>query len=57
MRRPHCEKEERYRVREIKSNVVLLQYGLSPFTLNPFQFNLEFGTTHQVQMCYTSKQV
>ena len=37
--------------------VVLLQYGLSPFTLNPFQFNLEFGTTHRVQMCYTSKQV
>ena len=25
--------------------------------LNPFQLNLEFGTTHQVQMCYTSKQV
>ena len=26
-------------------------------SLNPFQLNLEFGTTHRVQMCYTSKQV
>ena len=26
-------------------------------SLNPFQLNLEFGTTHQVQMCYTSKEV
>ena len=30
---------------------MLLQYGSSPFTLNPFQFNLEFGTTHQVALC------
>ena len=44
-------------VSNIKYTVELLQYGLSPFTLNPFQFNLEFGTTHRVQMCYTSKQV
>ena len=28
-----------------------------PLSLNPFQLNLEFGTTHRVQMCYTSKQV
>ena len=34
------------------SNVVQV-----PLSLNPFQLNLEFGTTHQVQMCYTSKQV
>ena len=28
-------------------SVVLLLCGLlCPFTLNPFQFNLEFGTTH-----------
>ena len=26
-------------------------------SLNPFQLNLEFGTTHRVQMCHTSKQV
>ena len=26
--------------------VVLLQCDLSPFTLNPFYFNLKFGTTH-----------
>ena len=38
-------------------SVVLFQCGSSPFKLNPFQINLEFGTTHQVQMCYTSKQV
>ena len=31
--------------------VVLLQCGLSPFTLNPFKFNLEFGTTHRVGLC------
>ena len=31
-----------------RCNVVLLQCGLSPFTLNTFQFNLEFGTTHRV---------
>ena len=34
------------------SNVVQV-----PLSLNPFQLNLEFGTTHRVQMCYTSKQV
>ena len=34
------------------SNVVQV-----PLSLNPFQLNLDFGTTHQVQMCYTSKQV
>ena len=32
-------------------NVVLFQYCLSPFTLNPFQFNLEFRTTHRVGLC------
>ena len=31
--------------------VVLFQYCLSTFTLNPFQFNLEFGTTHRVGLC------
>ena len=34
------------------SNVVQV-----PLSLNPFQLNLEFGTTHRVQMCYISKQV
>ena len=33
------------------SVVMLLQYGSSPFTLNPLQFNLEFGTTHRVALC------
>ena len=32
-------------------HVVLLQCSLSPLTLNPFQFNLEFGTTNQVGLC------
>ena len=41
----------------ILSTVVLLQCGSSPLSLNPFQLNLEFGTTHLVQMCHTSKQV
>ena len=31
--------------------VMLLHYGSGPLTLNPFQYNLEFGTTHQVALC------
>ena len=30
---------------------MLLHYGLSPLTLNPFQYILEFGTTHRVALC------
>ena len=32
-------------------HIMLLKYGSSSFTLNPFQFNLEFGTTHRVALC------
>ena len=31
--------------------VMLLHYGSSPLTLNPFQYILEFGTTHRVALC------
>ena len=44
----------RENVREFNNwyhGVVLLQCGLSPFNLNLFQFNLEFGTTHRVGLC------
>ena len=34
-----------------KGVLCLLQCGLNPFTLNPFQFNFEFGTTHRVGSC------
>ena len=33
------------------STVMLLHYGSSPLTLNPFQYILEFGTTHRVALC------
>ena len=32
-------------------HVMLLHYGSSPLTLNPFQYILEFGTTHRVALC------
>ena len=32
-------------------HVMLLRYVSSPLTLNPFQYILEFGTTHQVTLC------
>ena len=30
---------------------MLLHYGSSPLTLNPFQYISEFGTTHPVALC------
>ena len=30
---------------------MLLHYGSSPLTLNPFQYILEFGTTHRAALC------
>ena len=33
------------------SIVMLLHYGSSPLTLNPFQYILEFRTTHRVALC------
>ena len=30
---------------------MLLHYGSSPLILNPFQYILEFGTTHRVALC------
>ena len=31
-------------------HVMLLHFSSSPLTLNPFQYILEFGTTHQVAL-------
>ena len=38
-------------VEYITATVMLLHYGSSPLTLNPFQYILEFGTTHRVALC------
>ena len=38
-------------------HVMLLHYGSSPLTLNPFQYNLEFETTHRVALCVCTSKI
>ena len=35
----------------LSNSVMLFKFGSSPFKFNPFQLNLEFGTTHRVALC------